>query len=106
MADVPFLPDCELEDFTNASFKATVANTRNVADGGTTQTTEQKKAQVPIIPTGATKHQLLHCLQKFKRARSAMQWTNGPKLFESIQDTLENPADAKRWDSLCLQNGC
>ena len=104
MADVSFLPDHEMDDFTNVSFKVTVANTREVTGGGTTQTTEQKKAQLPIIPVGATKHQLLCCLQKFDRAKSTMQWTNGPKLFESIQETLENPANVKHWDSLCLRN--
>ena len=103
-AIIPFLHNFEMDKLTDASCKVTVTTARN-DDNDSAQTTQQKKAKVPIIPVGATKHQLLHCPHKFQRARVDMHWTNGPQLFELISNMLEDPADIHFWENLS-QNEC
>ena len=96
---VPFLRDFEIDDLKEVSFKSTAATAT-----GDTQSTQTTKASVPIIPVGATPHQALHCPGKFKQAKANMRRTPGPKPFEAIQHTPEDPGDVDCWDELCSKN--
>ena len=81
---IPFQRDFEMDDFTTVTFKLTMT---------TNHGPQTAKVELPIIPVDATHHQLLHCPHKFNQAEVTMKWTQGPKLFEAFQFTLEDPGD-------------
>ena len=95
---VPFLRDFEIDDLKEVSFKPITATTTDNA-----QLTQTTKSSIPIIPVGATPHQVLHCPHEFKQAKAVLKWTQGPELFEAIQFVLEDPGDVDCWDGLCSE---
>ena len=85
---IPFLRDFEITDLKITTYKLTT--TTRV---GNVTTTEQKKYSVPMITAGASKHQIIYCINEFYHAKSSLRWTIGTKLFENILDILGDPSD-------------
>ena len=62
-----------------------------------TTTTETKKKSIPVIAVGAKPHLVIYAVHEFNQARNALRWTRGTKLFEVLEDLLQDPADQRFW---------
>ena len=92
---LPFQIDFEKSDLRNTSYKTTITTTNDDI-----RTTDSKKKEVPLIAAGASLHNILYCINEFYNAKKILNWTNGAKLFESIEDIFEDPQDQAFWATL------
>ena len=95
---LPFTLDFELADLEKVSFKYTRQTTETPENGPATVVTETKKKPVSIITAGASKHQVLHCINELNAAKVSLRWTTGPKLYENIVDILQSHSDITVWN--------
>ena len=86
---IPFRKDFNPKDMKTVKYTRTTTNNNG----------DQNKIsmEVPIVPIGGSKSQLLYVLTRFRKAETTLNWTNGATLYANFENQME---DVSEWDTI------
>ena len=85
---IPFTRTFEPKNLTMVKYSRSETDANGV--------TEKVTAEVPVLPVGYDRQQLLFMISKFEKARDMLQWTTGDKMFQNFEKQFD---DATEWDA-------
>ena len=88
---IPFEPDYDESKLEHIHHKRSVTDANDVR--------ETISEQVPMLSEDASPHEILKFLTKFHKARTNLQWTTGPKLFQRFPMHLHTD-HREIWDTI------
>ena len=86
---IPFIRTFEPKDMTTVKYSKSETDANGV--------TEKTTAEVPVVPLGGSREQILYMMSCFDRARDSLGWTTGPKVFQNFRKQFEDPTE---WETI------
>ena len=85
---IPFTRTFEPKNLTMVKYSRSETDANGV--------TEKQTAEVPVLPVGYDRQQLLFMVSKFDKAKNMLQWTTGDKVFQNFEKQFD---DATEWET-------
>ena len=85
---IPFTRTFEPKNLTMVKYSRSETDANGV--------TEKETAEVPVLPVGYDRQQLLFMISKFDKAKTMLQWTTGAKMFQNFEKQFD---DTTEWET-------